>query len=117
MKMKIINRPALIAGLLAGLALPVLAGENGEKEDGQTVAWKDVPAAVQSTITANASGGTVAEVETETEKGAMTYEAEVKGTDGREIEIKVAADGKLIKAKAEKQDKEGDNEDNDNDGK
>ena len=112
MKMKIITHPTLVIGLLAGLAIPVLA-----KENEQTVDWKDVPAAVQSTITANANGGTVAEVEKETKKDKVVYEADVKSADGKKTEIKVSADGALIKMKAEGEDKDGDHEDNDDDGK
>ena len=105
MKMKIITHPTLIIGLLAGLAVPVLA-----KENEQTVDWKDVPAAVQNTITANANGGTVTEVEKETKKDKTIYEADVKSADAKKTEIKVSADGTLIKAKAEDEDKDGDDD-------
>jgi len=112
MKTKMMIRPLLVAGLLAGLAIPALANENE-----QTVAWADVPSVVQKTITANANGSTVAKVESETEKGATTYEAKVKAADGSKTKIKVAADGSLIKAKAdEDKDKDADHEDDDNDG-
>jgi uncharacterized membrane protein YkoI len=94
MKMKIITRPTLIIGLFAALAIPAFAED---KDSDQTVAWKDVPAAVQATITANASGGKVRKVETETENGATVYEAKVK-SDDEKIEIEVAADGSLIES-------------------
>jgi uncharacterized membrane protein YkoI len=88
--MKSITQPAVIIGLLAGLAFPALAEENE-----QTVDWKNVPAAVQTTITANANGGKVGKIETETEKGVTTYEAKVKAGDDKS-EIEVAADGTLL---------------------
>jgi uncharacterized membrane protein YkoI len=89
-KMKTITKPAVIIGLLAGLAIPALAEENE-----QTVKWNDLPAAVQTTITANAHSGKVKKIEVETENGATTYEAKVK-SDDEKIEIEVAADGTLL---------------------
>jgi uncharacterized membrane protein YkoI len=88
--MKIRTQSALIIGLFAGLAIPALAEENE-----QTVKWTDLPAVVQSTITANAGGGKVGKVEMETENGATTYEAKVK-SDDQKMEIEVAADGTLL---------------------
>ena len=91
-------RSILMAGLLLGLAVPVLAKD-------KTVDWKDVPAAVQKTITTHADGGTVSKVEKEIKKGKTVYEAEVKSTNGGELEIQVAENGDLIKAKAENDEK------------
>jgi uncharacterized membrane protein YkoI len=88
--MKIITQLVVIIGLLAGLAIPALAEDNE-----QTVKWSDLPAAVQNTITANASGGKVGKIEVETENGATTYEAKVKSNDAK-MEIEVAADGTLL---------------------
>ena len=87
------------------LALPALAAGKEEK-----VKLADCPEAVQKTINDNANGGKIVEIEKETGKdGTVTYEAEVKKTDGTEIEIVVAADGKLIKIETE--DDEDDDED------
>src|SRR5690349_2953147 len=102
MKIRNAVRSMLLAAVTVGLASVALAKE--EKKD-QTVEWKDVPAAVQKTIMANANGGTVSKVEKETKKGKTVYEADVKGTNGSELEIKVAENGDLIKAKAEKAEK------------
>ena len=78
----------------------------GEEE---RVQWTDVPPAVQKTIIDNAGGGKIEEIEKETEtqkvrilhfdgsKTVTVYEAEVEKPDGKEIEIKVSEDGKLIK--------------------
>ena len=101
MKIKTVICSTIIAGLLAVPAL--VKGEENEKSE-QKVAWKDLPAAVQNTITTNANGGTVVKVEKETKDGVVTYEAKVKGTDGKKSEIQVAADGKFIKAEAEDDD-------------
>jgi len=71
----------------------------GEKEE--KVQWSSVPAAVQKTITENAGGGKVEEVEKETKtkhgKSVTVYEAKVNKSDGKKVEIKVGEDGKLIK--------------------
>ena len=63
----------------------------GEKEE--KVQWSSVPAVVQKTITENAGGGKVEEVEKETK----TKHAKVKKSDGKKVEIEVGEDGKLIK--------------------
>lgn len=67
------------------------AGCNEEK-----VEWSQVPTKVQQTITEHAQGGEVLKVEKETDKNAVVYEAKVKKTDGKKIEIKVDENGKLI---------------------
>ena len=81
---------AVVAVTMA-LALPAFAKE-------EDVKLSDCPAAVQKTIQDNAAGGTIGDIEKETKKdGSVVYEADVKKSDGSKIEIKVAADGKLIK--------------------
>jgi hypothetical protein len=88
-------------------ALPVViafaassyASEKEKKEE--KIQWSSVPAAVQKTITENAGGGKVEEVEKETKtkhgKSVTVYEAKVNKSDGKKVEIKVGEDGKLIK--------------------
>ena len=90
--------------LLLIVALPItmlfatsgFAGKNEEK-----IQWDNVPAVVQKTITENAGDGKIEEIEKETEtkhgKSITVYEAKVKKSDGKKIEIKVGEDGKLIK--------------------
>ena len=66
----------------------------------EKVQWSQLPAAVQKTITDNAEGGKVEEIEKEMKskdgKTITVYEAEVKKSDGKKVEIKVGEDGKLI---------------------
>jgi uncharacterized membrane protein YkoI len=66
----------------------------------EKVQWSELPAAVQKTITDNAGGGKVEDIEKETKskdgKTITIYEAEVKKPDGKKVEIKVGEDGKLI---------------------
>ena len=80
----------------------------------ERIQWTDVPPAVQKTIIDNAGGGKIEEIEKETKiqkvrvlhfdgsKTVTVYEAEVEKPNGKEIEIRVGEDGKLIKIKQEK---------------
>jgi hypothetical protein len=77
----------------------LLAGCGTFHED-EAVPLSAVPSVVQSTIQANANGGTVMRVEKETKHGDhVVYEAKVKGKDGERSEIEVAESGKLLKYK------------------
>lgn len=86
--------------MLSTVALPIAMAFAAPAFADEKVQWSDVPAAVQKTITENAGGGKIEEIEKETEtiggKRTTIYEADVKKTDGSEIEIKVGEDGKLI---------------------
>lgn len=88
---------ALIAfPLVMAYAASSFAGEKEEK-----IQWSSVPAVVQKTIKENAGDGKVEEIEKETKtkhgKSVTVYEATVKKSDGKKVEIKVGEDGKLIK--------------------
>jgi len=54
----------------------------------------------------------VKKIEKETEKGVTTYEAKVEASGDKKTEIKVAADGTLIKVESK-----GDDDDKESDGK
>ncbi|MCI0746747.1 MAG: hypothetical protein L0Y58_15200 [Verrucomicrobia subdivision 3 bacterium] len=100
------------AGFIAAaimLAQPLSALAREEK-----VKLSDCPAAVQKTIKENANGGKILEIEKETKKdGTVVYEAEVKKSDGKTIEIEVAEDGKLLSVEDEddEDDDKGDDDD------
>jgi hypothetical protein len=91
--MKMNTLVTLVFPIALSFAAPSFADEK--------VQWSDVPAAVQKTITENAGGGKIEEIEKETkmigEKRTPIYEADVRKPDGSKIEIKVREDGKLIK--------------------
>jgi hypothetical protein len=101
MKAKLVMSVVLPAAMV--YATSAFAGEV------ETIRWTDVPPAVQKTITDNAGGGKIEEIEKETNTqkvrilhfdGAKTvYEAEVEKPNGKEISIRVGEDGKLIKIK------------------
>lgn len=84
--------------VLAALTGSAFAKDHTKKTPGVRVSWKNVPAAVQTTIQSNAAGGKVVEVKKETANGVFFYCAEVKGTDRKWTTIYVTDTGTLIKA-------------------
>ena len=86
------------------VALPValaFAASGCENEKEEKIQWSNLPTMAQKTITENAGDGKIEEIEKETKtkngKSVTVYEVEIKKSDGKEIEIKVGEDGKLIK--------------------
>jgi uncharacterized membrane protein YkoI len=84
--------------------------EDENEESEQQVSIDQVPPAVKATILKEAEGGTIKEIESETENGQTIYDADVV-IDGKEFEIKVAADGTLLGKEAEDADDENDDDD------
>jgi hypothetical protein len=82
---------------LAALAGSAFAKDHTKKPTGVRVSWKDLTAAVQTTIQSNAAGGKVAEVEKGTANGVLFYCAEVKGTDRKWTKVYVTDTGTLMK--------------------
>jgi hypothetical protein len=91
-----------------------------EKDEGPEVKVNlaDVPAAVKATLNRESNNASLDEVEKETEDGKTVYEADAK-MNGKNYEIKVAADGTLISKKLDEDDEKGEahegNEKNDKD--
>jgi hypothetical protein len=78
--------------------------EKGKKQD-EKVALDQVPAAVKDASVKAVASLTLTEAEKEVKNGAVVYE--LKGTaSGKEYEVKVSADGKVLKAEEEKGEKE-----------
>jgi hypothetical protein len=99
-------------GLILGGAMvgPTWAG--GDKDKGnkteKKVTLDQVPAEVKATIMKEAGSNTIKEIEEISKDGKVVcFEAEWKA-DGKEIEIKVAPDGKLLSRKIETDDKDDD---------
>ncbi len=90
--------------LLAITALAVLPGlafaehHKPKKTTGVEVSWKDLPAAVQTTMQSNAAGGKVVEVQKETVNGVLYYYGEVKGSDHKWTKVYVLESGAFVKA-------------------
>lgn len=82
---------------VAGLALAVAGCGNSHRDEGGEVKMTldQVPPAVRETITREAGGSPVGEIEREQENGRTVYEAAVT-TGGKKVEIKVDGDGKLL---------------------
>ena len=90
-------------------------GEEGDEEDkdeGVTVSFEELPQAVKDTV--NNEKGEIGEIEKEEEDGKVIYDVDVK-IEGKKFELKIAADGRLLKKEAD-EDEDGDQEDDDNDG-
>jgi hypothetical protein len=95
--MNAIARFLLTITAVSVLCSSAVAKQHTEKTPGTSVAWKDVPAAVQATIQSNAGGGKVAEVSKANAKGRLFYLAEVKGTDHNWSKVYVTETGTLLK--------------------
>src|SRR5213593_416395 len=91
----IISSHRKMAGLAALLATTLLSNSFA----GQPKKWEDVPEAVRATILAN--GGKVGSVDKEGAKidGKVVYEAVGKDKDGKEVDLVVNEDGKLVMTK------------------
>jgi hypothetical protein len=96
------TKTLLTITVLAALPGSAFAKDHAKKATGVRVKWKDVPAAVQTTIQSNAAGGNVVEVDKGTTNGVLFYYAEVKGTDRKWMKVYVTDTGTLIKAEADK---------------
>lgn len=87
--------------ILLSAAMVIATSAYAERDE--KVRWAQLPAAVQKTITDNAGGGKVEEIDKETRtkdgKTVTTYGAEVNKPGGKKVEIKVAEDGRLIELK------------------
>ena len=105
-----------VVGALTSSAWAEEAKKKGEaEEEEKEVTLDQVPAAVRATILKEAGENKVEEIEVEIKDGREVYEAEWK-VDGKEVEIKVAADGTLLKKKIESDDdEEGDDADEEDD--
>ena len=95
----------------------ILTGYGKAKEE--TISLDDLPPAVRATIEKHAAGGKIVEIDTETVKGTLVYEAEVV-LNGREFDILVSAEGKYLGTETDKDAKayqdDDDGEDDDEEG-
>jgi uncharacterized membrane protein YkoI len=109
------RRHVLLVVVLVGAGLTVCIGAVATQqlaEDERSVSIEQVPAAVKAALLAQAQGSAIEEIEMENENDQATYEADVT-IDGKEVEVKVAANGIVLGKEADDED-EGDDEDNEN---
>ena len=120
MRAKLWIASAFIASLSLLPACSHLMGEKEKDEGGkdeEKVKIDNVPAAVRTTIDEQTKGGVVEDIAKESEDGKTVYEVDAK-MDGKDYEIKIAADGKLISKKLdEDEDEKGKNKAEDDDDK
>lgn len=90
--MKKLTSPTTFCLAFAGA---LIAASQIQAKD-EKVNLKDCPAAVQKAIEEKAAGGKIKGVEKATEKNVVNYEAEIKTKDGKDIEVIVTAEGKLV---------------------
>ncbi|MBP7934941.1 MAG: PepSY-like domain-containing protein [Phycisphaerae bacterium] len=99
---------ASFGALMIGVAAFAVWAEGKAKE--VKVTLDQVPAAVREALTKAAGNAKIAEIEKETENGVVTYEATFF-VDGKEKEVKVTAEGKVVKEdEGDEDEKEGDEE-------
>ena len=93
----------LILALTLAFSTDGFAKGRGGKRDRvrEEVKWEVVPPPVQATITEKADGGKIIGIEKETRRGEVTYEAEVRRSNGKVFSIEVAENGKFISAEEE----------------
>ena len=92
-------------GLLCGLR------SAGAEEE---VPVKDLPKAVVAAVKALYPNGTITEAEKDTEDGKVVYEIEVTSA-GKEIDIELTADGKVLKIECDEGDEDGEEDEDDDD--
>ena len=88
-------RSLLTFTIVTAFAIPAFAKE--KKAPGVIVKWKEIPAAVQTTIQTGAAGGKVKEVQKIAINGVFIYCAEVKGTDRNWTKVYTTDAGVLMK--------------------
>ncbi len=86
--------------------------EGKEEENSVEITLDQVPAAARATLEKEAAGAKIDKVDKEMEKGKTIYEVDVP-ISGKNHEIKVAEDGKLI---SKKLDEEGEEKEDDEKG-
>ena len=107
-----------VFAVLTWSTVAILAGDGkGKGKDEKTVTIDQVPAAVKAAILKEAGDNKIKEIEEKTKGDQKIYEA-AWIADGKEVEIKLSADGTVLKKKVEaagKDDEQGDNDNNEED--
>ena len=102
---------ALASLSLTSVGCSAMHHHHDKEENEVKMSFNDVPAAVQATLRTASNGSTIKTVDKELKNGHTIYEADAI-IDGKNYEILVAEDGKLISKKLdneanEKHEKEG----------
>jgi uncharacterized membrane protein YkoI len=101
----------IVASMCFVPACTHMAKERDEDNHGgneeEKVKVENVPAAVRTTIDEQSAGGAVEDIARESEDGKTIYEVDVK-VGGKDYELKIAEDGKLISKKLDEDEEEKD---------
>jgi uncharacterized membrane protein YkoI len=89
-------------------------GKRCGDKDKKGLSIDEIPKVVRATILRHARGGEIKEIELEDEGGKIIYEAEVI-IGGREVDLKVAPNGRLLSKETDEGDDEGDDDEHDED--
>jgi uncharacterized membrane protein YkoI len=92
----------VVGGICAVLSVSALAGKGEKKE--RDVSIDQVPAAVKATILKEAAGNKIDEIEEVSMNDIVLYYEAEWHADGKEIEIKVDPEGKVIAREVEDDD-------------
>jgi len=92
------------AAVLLGVAIGCAHHEKGEENEVK-MSLDQVPAAARATLMREAGGATIKNVDKEDDHGRAIYETDVM-VNGKNWEIKVDADGKLIGKKLDNEEDE-----------
>lgn len=104
--------PILFAAALAATAFACQNLHHEGDDDAQEIALSAVPANVMAAAQGAVPGFVAEEACTEQEDGRLVYCLEGEA-DGKEVEVDVAADGKVIEVETEDEENEEDEEDDD----
>ena len=83
------------------VAVWLLTPASGCASNETTVTINDLPPAVRATLDKETAGGKISEIEKETKNGKVVYSADAN-IDGKDYDIAIAEDGKLISKELEK---------------
>ena len=68
---------------------------------GKDVSLSEVPKAVRATMDSELKGAEINDIERDRDDGKIVYEVDADGDDGREIKLKIAKDGTLLRKREE----------------
>jgi len=96
------KRRNLTASALCSIALVTAVTTGCMTDRDQRVNLDQIPAAAKTAIEQATTGGVIKAIEQEKEHGSMTYEVKYM-VDGKRQEVKVTADGKVLKKECDKE--------------
>lgn len=109
MKARWIFSMVAAAGLVVGCSNMMHHEKEGEEGNEVKMSLDQVPPAVRATLQREAQGASITTVDKEEDKGKTIYEADVM-LNGKNWEIKVDQDGKVVSKKLDPENEKGEKE-------